>query len=236
VSAQRFLVSAVGEFAPEQEHQIRRVLRLRAGDRVRVFDGVEPIDHVLELTDDGWQAVGQCAQAPEPRTRLIAYPALLQRDKFETVLQKLTELGVAEIVPLLTERCLVRAAPDEARLARWRAIVREATEQCGRGRVPTVHGARQFGDALARAEGAVLLAYEAERITDLRVALAQRPTTVSLIVGPEGGFSATEVDLARKRGACVVTLGGRTLRAETASAVLAALVLYELGDLSSEQS
>jgi 16S rRNA (uracil1498-N3)-methyltransferase len=236
VTLHRFLVSTVGEFTPEQEHQLHRVLRLRAGDRVRAFDGVEPIDHVLELSDRGWQAVDQCAQAPEPRTRMIACPALLQRDKFETVLQKLTELGVAEIVPTLTERCLVRTAPDHARLARWRAIVREATEQCGRGRVPMVHSARPFGDALANADGAALLAYEREPTIDVRAALVGRPDAVSAFVGPEGGFTDSEVALAGARGARLVTLGARTLRAETASAVLAALVLYELGDLSSHRS
>ena len=72
-------------------------------------------------------------QAAEPRTRLVVYPALLQRDKFEPVLQKLTEIGAAAIVPLLTARGVVREAPDEHRQMRWRSILRESAEQCGRG-------------------------------------------------------------------------------------------------------
>lgn len=227
----RFLVETPGTFTPEQEHQLRHVLRLRSGDRVLVFDGRAPVDTLLEATADGWRAVGECALAPEPRTRLIAYPALLQRDKYETVLQKLTELGVAEIVPVQCERSLVRAALDAQRLARWQSILREATEQCGRGRVPVLRGAQAFEHAVARAEGTVLIAHPHARERDLRAALADRPAAVSLFTGPEGGFGDDEIALAAR--AQTVTLGPRILRAETAAPVLAALVLYELGDLSS---
>jgi 16S rRNA (uracil1498-N3)-methyltransferase len=224
------------EFSTAQARQIERVLRLRPGDRVRAFDGQAPIDLVVELTGpSAARIVERCPQPPEPRTRLIAYPALLQRDKFEPVLQKLTELGVASIVPVLTARGLVREPPDAARLARWQAILQEATEQSGRGRVPRLHAAMQFDETVKRAsqEGATVFAYEEERHATLREALRNAGDTVSIFVGPEGGYTHEEARLARDSGACVITLGPRVLRTETASPVLAALVLHERGDLSS---
>jgi len=227
------------EFSTAQARQIERVLRLRRGDRVRAFDGEAPIDLVVELTGPSvGRIVERCPQPPEPRTRLIAYPALLQRDKFEPVLQKLTELGVASIVPVLTARGLVRDPPDCARLARWQAILQETTEQSGRGRMPRLHAAMQFDEAVKRAiqEGATVFAYEEERHATLREALRDAGDTVSIFVGPEGGYTRQEARLAREIGACVITLGPRVLRTETASPVLAALVLHERGDLSSLQN
>jgi 16S rRNA (uracil1498-N3)-methyltransferase len=220
-------------FAEDQAHQLRSVLRLRAGDQVRVFDGLLARDRVVELIDVvRGRIVGELPQAPEPRTRLVVYPALLQRDKFEPVLQKLTELGAAAVAPVITARGLVRDAPDERRAVRWRAIVREAAEQCGRGVVPELRAAVRFADAIGIAEGTRLVAYERERHLSLRAALLERPTAVSLFVGPEGGYTSEEADYARSAGAQLITLGPRVLRTETASPVLAALVLYELGDLS----
>ena len=206
---------------------------MRAGNQVRVFDGVMLEDQVVELIDaTRGRVVGRAAQAPEPRTRLVAYPALLQRDKFESVLQKLTEVGVAAIAPVITARGVVRAGPDEGRLARWTAIVREAAEQCGRGVIPELLPSRGLAEALLTAEGTRLVAYEQEQRVTLADALGARPSCVALFVGPEGGFTPEEAECCLSAGAQLVTLGPRVLRAETASPILAALVLYELGDLS----
>jgi len=220
-------------FTPAQAHQLRNVLRLRPGDEVRAFDGVRDRDMVVQL-DAAFEGtlVGEMPNAPEPRTRLDVYPALLQRHKFEPVLQKLTEVGVSSVTPVFTARGLVRDAPDERRCVRWRAILTEAAEQCGRGRVPRLRAAQPLTEALQSAHGLKLLAYEAEHHTQLRDALAAKPATVSIFVGPEGGFTPEEIRCARDLGARVITLGPRILRTETASPVLAALVLYELGDLS----
>jgi 16S rRNA (uracil1498-N3)-methyltransferase len=223
-------------FSTDQQHQLRSVLRLRADDTVRVFDGVEPIDRVVVLTGSGEGRVqGTRPQAAEPKTRLMVYPALLQRDKFEAVLQKLTEIGAAAIVPVLTARSLVREAPDERREARWRSILREAAEQCGRGVVPRLLPAVSLAEAMHSAEGTLIMAYEGERRRQLKEALTGTEPTVSLFVGPEGGYDPTEAANAEAAGARLVTLGPRVLRTETASPLLAALVLYELGDLSSAE-
>ena len=230
----RFLVTRVDggtvTFSTEQAHQLKDVLRLRPGDRVRTFDGQQRSDRIVELLSfaDG-RVIGEVPQAPEPRTTLVVCPALLPRDKFEQVLQKLTEVGAAAIQPVLTARSLVRAQPDEARLQRWRSILCEATEQSGRGRVPELRPALLFGRALANAQGTVLLAAVGEQqSTSLGAALRDADSTISLFVGPEGGFEPWELDQARQAGARIVNLGPHVLRAETASPVFAALVLYEL--------
>jgi 16S rRNA (uracil1498-N3)-methyltransferase len=242
VKQHRFLVSSAQiqgnlvSFSAEQWHQLHSVLRLRSGDTVRVFEDSEPVDRVVELTGAAAGRVVDCQpQAAEPRTRLVVYPALLQRDKFEPVLQKLTEIGAAAIVPLLTSRGVVREAPDDHRQTRWRAILREAAEQCGRGVVPELVSALPFPEAVARAtaEGTLLVAYEGEKRRSVHEALGGGPRAVSVFVGPEGGFAPEEVACAREAGARLITLGPRILRSETASPLLAALVLYELGDLSS---
>jgi 16S rRNA (uracil1498-N3)-methyltransferase len=227
------IAADVVTFTPKQAHQLRNVLRLRAGDTVRVFDGVVARDVLVELVEAGrGNVIGSEPQAPEPRTRLVAYPALLQRDKFETVLQKLTEIGVAAIAPVISAHSLPRAVPDATRLERWRAILREAAEQCGRGTVPSLLLALPLSTALGTSEGVRLFAYEHERDNGLPDALGSRPACVSLFTGPEGGFAPEEVECARRAGTEVITLGPRVLRAETAAPMLAALVLYELGDLS----
>jgi 16S rRNA (uracil1498-N3)-methyltransferase len=235
VPADRIQADAVS-FSTEQWHQLHVVLRLRIGDRVGVFDGIAPFDHVVEIVGSGLgRVLDRRRQASEPRTCLVVYPSLLQRDKFEVVLQKLTETGVAAIVPVLTSRTIVREAPDEKRQVRWRAILREAAEQCGRGVVPELLPALPFSQAIERAsaESTVVMACEGERRRTLAEALAGARPIVSLFVGPEGGFAPEEVEQAQAAGVRLTTLGPRILRSETASPLLAALVLYELGDLSS---
>jgi 16S rRNA (uracil1498-N3)-methyltransferase len=223
-------------FSTEQWHQLHSVLRLRIGDSVLVFDGVEPVDRGVELVGRATgRVIDERPQPPEPRTRIVVYPSLVQRDKFEVVLQKLTEVGAAAIVPVVSARSVVRDVPDDRRQTRWRAILREATEQCGRGVVPELLPALDFVRAIesAAGEGRVVMAYEEERRGTLREALAGAPGTVALFVGPEGGYTPEEAASARQAGARLVTLGPRILRTETASPLLAALALYELGDLSS---
>ena len=110
----------------------------------------------------------------------------------------------------------------------------EAAEQCGRGRLPAVDQPLPFEDAVRRARGVKLLPYESERrlgISAYLRALSRRPDTVSLFIGPEGGFEDAEVELARENGAEIVSLGPRILRSETAGIIASALVLEALGEM-----
>lgn len=227
-------------FPPALAHQIRRVLRLRTGERVRVFDGTG-VEHTvrLEVLSDR-EALGVIESSDWPRTearlRVTLVQALLPRERFELALQKGTEVGVARFVPLLTERTIPAATLGEGRLERWRRIVVEAAEQSGRVVVPELTEPRTLGETLREAATQpCLLAWEREQDRSIHQALSElmpaQPSHLTLVIGPEGGFSAAEVATALQAGATAVSLGPRILRAETAGPLLATLALYALGDL-----
>lgn len=224
-------------------HQISRVLRLRAGERIVLLDGTGR-EHRVALEEVRAGAVIGAVEAirpsrPEPRLALTLYQALVPRERFEQVLQKGTEVGVRRIVPVWCARSIVPGGDriDARRLERWQRIVTEAAEQCERGVVPEVAAPVRFGAALAAAtqDGPVVVAWEreAERPVRaaLRAALGGGAARLGLFVGPEGGFTENEIEQARRLGALTASLGPRILRTETAGPVLAALALYESGDL-----
>jgi len=225
-------------------HRLSRVLRLEAGAAVVLLDG-SGLEYETRLDVVGPQRVtgtvlGRRLGRSEPRVRLVLYQSLVKGERFDWVLEKGTELGVAAFVPLLSRRNVVRAAPGRAgRPERWRRVVREAAEQCGRSVLPEILPAKGLQEAVSEAADLRLLPWEGEEALGLAAALrrarpaleaVERPT-VAVLIGPEGGFDAEEVALAREAGAQVVSLGRRILRSETAGIVAAAAVLYELGEL-----
>ena len=230
---------------PAIANQVRSVLRLRAGAAITLLDGAGQA-FTVELTRVDREAVhgvvvAQHAVLTEPRARVMLHLGLLKASKFEWVIQKGTELGVAGFTPLITARTtdgLEDRSP--AKLARWHTIAAEAAEQCDRGQLPTIAPPTRFVDAIRSfsAAACVLLAWE-DHQDDRRQRVAQvvqsfgRTATAEyhILIGPEGGFTAAEVTLASAAGARLVTLGPRTLRAETAALVLATLTLEALGEL-----
>ncbi len=248
MSTNRFFVPASsfeGELvrlSREQAHQIRQVLRLEPGDTVVVLDD-QGAEYEVMLTAVGQkEAVGRVTSkrdaTGEPAAQLTLFQSLLIREKFEWVLQKATEVGVAQIVPVLTARGLVRTKQiEENKLDRWRRIVTEAAEQSHRGRIPRIEPVTLFGDVFSRFVGfdRFLIAAPSETVS-LRDALhgMERPdASIALLIGPEGGFTDEEVATARDKGAIAVGLGPRILRTETAAVVASALILYELGEMGS---
>ncbi|MGC8873673.1 MAG: 16S rRNA (uracil(1498)-N(3))-methyltransferase [Chloroflexia bacterium] len=228
---------------PEVIHRIADVLRLRAGDRVICLDnsGWEfqvVLEEVGPRCVTGW-IEKKCLSTSEPPVKVALYQAVLKGERFEWALQKGTEVGVSEFVPLLTERCIVQDASQLSRrkLQRWQKILQAAAEQSGRGRIPTLQPLMLLPAACERIQlvrGLGLIPWEAET-RPLRQVLEEtgsdRPFNVSLLIGPEGGFSTAEVELARGYGIQPVSLGPRILRAETAGVVAAVLVLYHYGAL-----
>jgi len=227
-------------------HRLSRVLRLEAGAAVVLLDG-SGLEHETRLDAVGPRRVAGTVVSrrpgrAEPRVRLVLYQSLVKGERFDWVLEKGTELGVAAFVPLLSRRNVVRAAPGRpGRSERWRRVVREAAEQCGRCVLPEILPAEGLKEALSEAADLRLLLWEGEEALGLAAALrrarpaleaVERPA-VAVLIGPEGGFAAEEVALAREAGAQVVSLGRRILRSETAGIVAAAAVLYELGELGS---
>jgi 16S rRNA (uracil1498-N3)-methyltransferase len=225
-------------------HQVRDVLRLRRGEQIVLLDnrGGEFITELREVSRRAvcGVVVARRMGAAEPRVALVVYQGLLKAAKFEWILQKGTEMGVQAFVPVHCQRSVAGPADaDASKIQRWKRILREAAEQCGRAAVPELLAPRTLATALAEQSEATLtlFAWEGERETTLRDALTVahqglfRPAHVALFIGPEGGFSAEEAQLAVQHGAQIVTLGQRILRAETAALAAAAIILYEFAEL-----
>ncbi len=223
--------------------QIRSVLRLQPGDMVRLLDnsGFLHGARIAGISRDSvaLEVVERRLLETEPAAELDLFQALLKGQKMEFVLQKGTEIGVSRFVPVLSERCVSRPGQGDLgrKQERWESIVREAAEQSGRAVLPVVEPVEPFERACRRAVAAdlALMAWEEERAVGIGKAvreagLSSRPR-ISLLVGPEGGFSPREAELARSAGLRIVSLGPRILRAETAALVAATLVLCETGDL-----
>lgn len=219
-------------------HQMARVLRLDAGDRVTVLDNQGNAYRVELRSLSPAQASGvilsKVVSTTEPLTQLTLYLPLTQREKFEWMLQKCTEVGAAAFVPLVSSRSLVQKdLQEKRRLERWHKILQEAAEQSGRARIPQLKPVCHLTEALEAARrdhDLCLMAWEREEQFSLRQVLQRgdQYERVAVLVGPEGGFSEEEVAQAVQHGWHTVSLGARILRMETAAVVAAALVLYEL--------
>lgn len=232
-----------GELSVEDArlHYLSRVLRVREGDSLEVFDGeggafdakvtaLEPERATLLL--------GPRREAPKPR-KITIVQGLPKADKLELVLQKGTELGASEFIPAAMARSIVKLEKDRAdkKVERWQRICEEAARQCGRSDVPLVRAPSSLEDALrALPEGtATFVLDEEERERGLQsAALELRPDQpVALIIGPEGGVDRTEVQWLKTRGAQTVTLGRRVLRTETAALVALSVLQLLDGELGS---
>lgn len=217
-----------------------RVLRLKRGDEVIVCDG-SGTDCRCTISDvsSGQISLVVHDRAPsstEPDVRCSVYMAFAKSDKLEHVIQKATELGAAEVIAFPSARCVSR--PDvkslRTRLERWQKIAASAAAQCGRGRIPQVLVLDSYEAAVEHAAGCDLglFPYENEQQLTLRAALAAKPfRTVSIVTGPEGGFTPEEVQLAARHGLRICTLGPRILRCETAPLCALTAVLFSAGAL-----
>ena len=231
-------------FNVEISRQIRRVLRLNPGDEVIVLDG-QGNSHTVNLIDVNLEeSTGIVLESRnsegEPVCQVRLYMALTQREKFEWILQKCTELGVTGFTPLITERTIVRKTSSaKQKTERWEKILREAAEQSRRGLIPRLAEPLRFAEVVIQAcnqNDVTLLFWEGEQEQSIRKVLsgldfAHGVVSVGLLIGPEGGFSEDEVQEATQAGCFPVTLGKRILRMETAAVAAAALVLYEAGEL-----
>jgi len=176
------------------------------------------------------------ARPMESRVVIEVYQALPEKERFELILQKLTELGAHRIVPVETARSTTLAAREagQAKAHRWPEVIRRAARQCRRAMIPELYPVVPLAEALAIAGAAELrlMLYEGDEVWSLADALGQlSPQRVALLVGPEGGFAEAEVSAARAAGFLPVSLGPRLLRTETAALVGTALLQGLLGDL-----
>lgn len=220
---------------------LSRVLRLRAGDHIVLFDGSgwEFPAEILEVVRQGVRVrVGEGVEVDRESFLSICLGlGLCQPAVMDLVVQKATELGISEIVPVDTERSQGwLGGRTAAKLERWVRIAREAARQCGRNRVPRISLPTDLTGFLCRDFGHSLrlILWEQETRCGLKQILASEAggRRAVILIGPEGGFGPDEVDEAVRAGFRQVSLGPRILRTETAVITVVGLLQYELGDLS----
>jgi 16S rRNA (uracil1498-N3)-methyltransferase len=228
----------------EEARHLRDVLRLRPGDRVHVFDGAgkEFECAIQESRKDTarLQVLSEVLPArSESPLELTLAVALLKSDKFDLVVQKATELGVARVVPVITRQADIRLRDDSdatKRVLRWQRIALEASKQSGRARVPEVTNPVSFAELVRQSNAAgqqrlMFSEREGRSLLDITNTRNATQPQISALVGSEGGWADEEISLARDNDWEVVTLGGRTLRAETAAIAVTALLQHLYGDL-----
>jgi 16S rRNA (uracil1498-N3)-methyltransferase len=210
------------QLSPERTRRLRKVLRLREGDRLILFDGAGLEADAVLLEGACAASVKTTRQVTEQGPSVHLYPALIRANRLDWVIEKAVELGAASITPVICERSLIDESGD--RSERWRRIAIEAAEQSNRKLLPPVHRPAVFEAALRAASGRLIVAWEAEKAASLAQAV-KCAGEVALFTGPEGGYSDAEIGAARAAGADLITLGPHTLRAETAAIVALGAVM-----------
>jgi 16S rRNA (uracil1498-N3)-methyltransferase len=204
-------------------HQVTRVLRLRDGDEIILLEG-DGQEVRCRIAGTRLEMLSRTPVGAEPRHRLTVAQALLKGDHLEQVVRQGTEVGISRFELVVTERCVARDI-SAGRLARIRAVAREAAEQSERGVVPEVVAPVSLAEVIG--PGSVLLF---ERSGG--VALSELPPPDRLVIGPEGGFTPVEVDSVAPAGGTVASLGPRILRSESVAVAAAAVVLSRTGDFA----
>ena len=227
---------------PDAAH-ISRALRMKPGEELVLCDE-RGTEYRARIESAGGQVVctvlDSAPSETEPPYEAVVYQALAKGDRFDTVLMKATELGACRIVPVLTARCTVKPDPKDLpkKRERWQRIAAEAAGQCGRGRIPKVALPMSFADAVREAARADLPLFCYEGGGDVKTILLPRlfegidtPKTVSVFIGPEGGFEPFEAELARIMGLKICSMGPRILRCETAPVAALSAVMYATGNM-----
>lgn len=217
---------------------VTRVLRLRPGDALTLFNG-DGSDYHGRIQAPGRNSVmvevqGVAAARAESPLVITLVQGIARGDRMDLVVQKATELGVAAIQPVLTARSVVRldAAGREKRLEHWRGVVIAACEQCGRARLPAIAALLPLPDWLARPAGSALRLQLDPESGEPLAGAARGADAIELLVGPEGGLEDGERALARRCGYRSARLGPRVLRSETAAIAALAVVQAAAGDLA----
>jgi len=233
-SAQPLAAHATLELAPEASHHLSRVLRMQAGDALVLFNGeggeypatIAAIDK-RSVTVATEQLIDTVLESP---LKLHLGIAMSKGDRMDWIVQKATELGATRIVPLYSERVELKLQGDRAekKLEHWRGIAIAACEQCGRNVVPEIADVQPLAIWLEQtdADKKFVLHHRSETALDA----AERPGSVALLIGPEGGLSDVEIAAAERKGYESLRFGPRVLRTETAPLAAISVLQYVWGD------
>jgi 16S rRNA (uracil1498-N3)-methyltransferase len=212
----------------EEFHHSVRVVRVRVGEEVELFDRAgNAARGMVQSLDRDSATITTTESLPSRESPLAIHlaMAIIQLEKFELVLQKATELGVRTIIPMVTEHVELRPERYANKRERWEKIVFEAVKQSGRAVIPRIEETHEFADVIARSGVKILFDADAEPSS------IGQPDEVTLLIGPEGGWSADELRDARAAECLFQRLGPRRLRAETAAIAAAAVIASRFGDL-----
>ena len=217
-------------------NHVGRVLRMQAGQALLLFNG-DGHDYHATITEAGKKhvlvAVTEAAEnETESPLRVVLAQTLSKGDRMDYAVQKAVEMGVSEIVPLTTERCDVKLKGDreDKRLRHWQQVAISAAEQCGRARVPEIQPVMTVQQWLEHAQACDLRLVLHHR-TEQSLNTLEKPSSIALMIGPEGGLTAEEIALAESHGFLPVALGPRVLRTETAPVAAIALCQWLWGDI-----
>jgi 16S rRNA (uracil1498-N3)-methyltransferase len=224
----------------DEVKHIRKVLRLKAGDQISVFDGSAK-EYEGKIVEEGTSSVvirieNILSSKQESPLEIILAQSLLKGEKMDYLIQKATELGVKAVIPFFSSRSVpvLDKSKRLSRHRRWEKIVIEASKQCGRGAIPKIDLLQDYPEMFQSIPPGflrfILWEKEGARLKEVLERLKEGKK-VFFIAGPEGGLSQEEVDLARENGFIPVTLGKRILRSETASLSLLSILQYEWGDI-----
>ena len=228
--------------AGDEARHLTRVLRLGVGDEVRVFDG-RGLERRAFVAATDRDAVSLTLGTRVEPAREVSFPitlaqAWLKGDAMDGIVRDATMLGVSAIQPLAAERCDVPAASmaRSTRLERWRRIAISSAKQCRRAVVPQIRETAPLGGVLDSAAGAVVVmlvepAAAGASAVRRSPGAVDSPAGAIVLVGPEGGWTAAELDVASRAGVRFVTLGDRTLRAESVALVALPVLLFAWGEL-----
>ncbi|MGL4612167.1 MAG: 16S rRNA (uracil(1498)-N(3))-methyltransferase [Trueperaceae bacterium] len=207
-----------------EAHHLARVLRVQSGQEIKAFDGrgLEATGTIRSVNE--FQVVLQLQEVKaseiEALLKITLCIALLKGDKLVDVVRQATELGVVAIQPFITKYCDVKELSPN-KLERLRRVAQEASKQSGRSVVPEVREAIKLKDVQLSSPGVVAHPYTSQTLADVQ----DVGNSITVVTGPEGGFSEEEIELLKERGAVAVRFGARILRAETAPLALVAALL-----------
>jgi 16S rRNA (uracil1498-N3)-methyltransferase len=221
-------------------NHIKNVLRLKVGDRIEVFD-ISQKARLCQIRQFNrhfilGEIISEIPTGTEPKINLTLAQCLLKGKKMDFIVQKATELGVNAVIPVISERSIPKIEDKiEQKISHWQKISQEAAEQSGRTKIPEVRPLMRFKDLIMTNYALALLPWEGERETKLKELLTSSRVhgltgEFIILIGPEGGFSLAEVEAAKAQGFKTITLGKRTLRAETATLAALSNIFYELED------
>ena len=236
----RFFADITGNevlISGDEAHHIIDVLRLKPGEKIAVCDGCGN-DCVCEISEISGKTVSakileKFASTAEAGVKVTLYQGLPKSDKMELIIQKAVELGVCEIVPVETKRCVSKIEPKkaDAKTDRWNKISMSAAKQSGRGIIPEIKKPVSFAEAveMMKSHDFSFAAYEEETENTIKSELQKNKgvKTIGFFIGPEGGIAPEEIEKIKEAGFPTVTLGERILRTETAPLAVLSMIMYE---------